>query len=30
VAWELDEWSRRLADGLFGLAPANAAAVDES
>jgi len=30
VAWELDEWSRRLADGLFGLAPANAGAVDES
>jgi protein-tyrosine phosphatase len=30
VAWELDEWSRRLADGLFGLTPANAAAVDES
>lgn len=30
VAWELDEWSRRLADGLFGLAPANAAALDEA
>lgn len=30
VAWELDEWSRRLADGLFGLAPANATALDES
>jgi protein-tyrosine phosphatase len=30
VAWELDEWSRRLADGLFGLAPANAAARDEA
>ena len=30
IAWELDEWSRRLADGLFGLAPANAAALDEA
>ena len=30
VAWELDEWSRRLADGLFGLTPANATALDEA
>jgi protein-tyrosine phosphatase len=30
VAWELDEWSRRLADGLFGLTPANATARDEA
>ena len=29
VAWELDEWSRRLADALFGLAPANVAATDQ-
>lgn len=29
VAWELGEWSRRLADGLFGLAPAEAAAKDQ-
>ena len=29
VAWELDEWSRRLADGLFGLAPAKATAKDQ-
>jgi protein-tyrosine phosphatase len=30
IAWELDEWSQRLAEGLFGLAPANAAALDEA
>lgn len=29
VAWEVDEWSGRLADGLFGLAPAHAAAGEE-
>ncbi len=29
VAWELDEWCHRLADGLFGRAPARAASGDE-
>ena len=30
IAWELDAWSRRLADDLFGLAPANATAREEA